>query len=213
MFTGLIEKTGKIISFEKTSTYAKITVSSTGFLGSVKLGDSIAVNGVCLTVTKMGTDTFSADVSRGTIEVSTLNDLKVNSFVNLEKALTLEKPLGGHMVQGHVDGVGEVTNIIDLEKGMKEIYFSASQDVMDLLVKKGSIAVNGVSLTVKDLTDKTFSVGLIPLTLTETTLGELKKGTQVNLETDIIGKYVYKFVNKEKKEKITEDYLREKGLI
>jgi riboflavin synthase len=164
-----------------------------------KRGDSVAVNGVCLTVTqinrKRGRSVLSFDLSLETLQKTTLKHLKAKTTVNLEPALKLSDALGGHIVQGHVDGVGKITKIVN-QKDMKVISFQAAADIMATVVEKGSVTVDGVSLTAIHVTKNGFSVALIPYTLQHTNLMTLKKGDHVNLEADIIGKYIQKFLKK-----------------
>ncbi|GAA0747004.1 riboflavin synthase [Clostridium oceanicum] len=218
MFTGIVEEIGKILSIKNGSDFLDIEIEGDKVLDSISLGDSIAVNGVCLTVTKFDKKNFTVDVMAETMRKSNLKFLKKNSLVNLERALTLNKPLGGHMVSGHIDGVGK---IIDVKKeGIATIiYISSSKDILSYIVKKGSVALNGVSLTVVDVTEKYFSVSLIPHTKKETTLIYNKKGDEINIECDVIGKYIFKFLNsKENKDKkiktnIDENFLNRYGFL
>ena len=218
MFTGIVEEIGKILSIKNGADFLDIEIEGDKVLDSIFLGDSIAVNGVCLTVTKFDKKNFTVDVMAETMRKSNLKFLKKNSLVNLERALTLNKPLGGHMVSGHIDGVGK---IIDVKKeGIATIiYISSSKDILSYIVKKGSVALNGVSLTVVDVTEKYFSVSLIPHTKKETTLIYNKKGDEINIECDVIGKYIFKFLNsKENKEKeiktnIDENFLNRYGFL
>ena len=218
MFTGIVEEIGKILGIKNGADFWDIEIEGDKVLDSIFLGDSIAVNGVCLTVTKFDKKNFTVDVMAETMRKSNLKFLKKNSLVNLERALTLNKPLGGHMVSGHIDGVGK---IIDVKKeGIATIiYISSSKDILSYIVKKGSVALNGVSLTVVDVTEKYFSVSLIPHTKKETTLIYNKKGDEINIECDVIGKYIFKFLNsKENKEKeiktnIDENFLNRYGFL
>lgn len=218
MFTGIVEEIGKILSIKNGSDFLDIEIEGDKVLDSISLGDSIAVNGVCLTVTKFDKKNFTVDVMAETMRKSNLKFLKKNSLVNLERALTLNKPLGGHMVSGHIDGVGK---IIDVKKeGIATIiYISSSKDILSYIVKKGSVALNGVSLTVVDVTEKYFFVSLIPHTKKETTLIYNKKGDEINIECDVIGKYIFKFLNsKENKDKeiktnIDENFLNRYGFL
>ena len=203
MFTGIIEEIGIIQGFTKNSNGASITVGCNSVLEDTKIGDSIAINGCCQTVTKMTADSFSADVSRETLRVSTLGDFKTGSRVNLERALTPSTRIGGHIVQGHVDCRG---------KYLGDMTFEIPDTEAKYAVYKGSIAVNGVSLTIAETKGNIFKVAIIPHTLENTTLKDLKYGEYVNIETDILGRYVEKFLSM-KNNNITVDFLKENGFI
>lgn len=203
MFTGIIEETGVIKGFTENSNGALITVGCSGVLEDTKIGDSIAINGCCQTVTKMTADSFSADVSRETLRISTLGDFKTGCRVNLERALTPSTRIGGHIVQGHVDCRG---------KYLGEMTFEIPDTEAKYLVYKGSIAVNGVSLTIAEVKGNIFKVAIIPHTLENTTLKDLKYGEYVNIETDILGRYVEKFLSRQNNN-ITTDFLKENGFI
>lgn len=194
---------------------ARIEISAQKVLEGTKIGDSIAVNGVCLTVVKMGMESFTADVMAETLNKTNLGYLKPGEAVNLERALRLGDRLGGHLVSGHVDGVG---SILKLEK--KEIstvvFIKAPGEVMRYVIKKGSIAVDGTSLTVVDAGSNYFSVSLIPHTWHQTVLGRKRPGDLVNLECDIIGKYVDKLLNEGRNtqsSKIDVGFLAEHGFL
>lgn len=194
MFSGIIEKTGRI----QFHSHSKLGVQTGRF--RVKKGDSVAVNGVCLTVTqltKLKGDKMALhfDLSEETLQKTTLRNLPLGAPLNLETALKASDFLGGHIVQGHVDGMGRVQKIIS-SPNMTTIWFKAPKDIMRYLVSKGSVTVDGVSLTVVSLTAASFSVALIPYTLRHTNLGGLRVGESVNVEADIIGKYVAKYLNK-----------------
>ena len=193
MFSGLIQEMGRI------SRRAGSVIGVTRSGRRLRKGDSVAVNGVCLTVVASKgagrTHELVFDVSPETFEKTTLRRLKLGSPVNLETALTMNDALGGHLVQGHVDGVGRVARI-EKQGAMKTIWFEAPADIMRYVVSKGSIAVDGVSLTSAVLRGNRFATALIPFTLTHTNLGRLKVGDEVNLEADIIGKYVSKYARK-----------------
>jgi riboflavin synthase len=209
-----VEEIGKIKNISMGSRSAEITIEAKRILDDVKLGDSISTNGVCLTVTSFDKTTFTVDVMPETMKVTNLGELRIGSRVNLERALRLGDRLGGHIVSGHIDGTGE------LESFRKDdiatlVTISAAPEIMKYIIKKGSIAIDGTSLTVYDLDRRSFSVSIIPHTKDETTLLDKKPGDIVNLECDLVGKYIESFSNFNKKEKsqITEDYLREKGFL
>ncbi len=193
MFTGIIAEIGRVREITILGKGARITVSSSRIWREMAIGESVAVNGVCLTVVEKGGEAFKADISEESLERSTLGSLKRGIEVNMERALTLDSRLGGHIVQGHVDGVGRVVAVA--ESGEGRVYsFSAPPDVAVYLVNKGSIAVDGISLTVSALGEGGFSVAVIPHTVRETNLKGIKAGDAVNLEVDIIAKYVRRYL-------------------
>lgn len=183
MFTGLVEVTGKVARTE--DGFIEIETDVSG----LSVGDSIAINGVCLTVAALGRTSFSADVSEETLSRTNLADLQSGDVVNLESPLRAGDPLGGHIVQGHVDGTGVVEQVDELA-GSVEVTFSAAPNLMKYMVVKGSVAVDGVSLTVTRLSDDRFAVALIPHTLQSTNLAHRSKGDRVNIEVDVLAKYV-----------------------
>ena len=193
MFTGLIEEMGKIQSVIKSAKSAQITLRASKVLEDVKLGDSISTNGVCLTVTEYGTGFFTVDVMAETMRKSNLKNLTPGELVNLERALRLGDRLGGHMVSGHIDGVGSITSF-ENEDNAVWIGIKASEELLKYIVEKGSIAIDGVSLTVAYVDNNMFKVSIIPHTKTATTLLHKKVGDEVNLECDIVGKYIEKLV-------------------
>lgn len=192
MFTGIVEDTGVIKSVDKKDRESTFTISVGKMsLGEAALGDSIAVNGACLTVTALDGSEFTVDASRETLSRTTLGTLAPGSRVNLERALRSGDRLGGHIVNGHVDGVGEVVS--KTKSGGSFIFrFSLPEGLAKYVVEKGSIAVDGVSLTVNSAEGNEFTVNIIPFTLAETTFGGLGPGSRVNIECDIIAKYVEK---------------------
>ncbi len=213
MFTGLIEKTSKVKKIEINDLGAKIYFEA-DFFNSVKIGDSICVNGCCLTVTKIENNLLSADIMKETLNISNLKNLKSGDIINLERAMKLSDRLDGHLVSGHVDCIGVIQNIT-LDGFSKRVRIKADTS---LIIKKGSIALNGVSLTVSDVQKDNFEVSLIPETINNTNLKNIKIGDIVNIEYDLIGKYVQKFLNLENgienkgnKGKITLEFLKENG--
>ena len=215
MFTGIIEELGTVIKLDQQGVSARITIEAGKVLENTKLGDSIAVNGVCLTVTDLGKSTFCADVMAETLRRSSLGVLKKGSKVNLERAMAADGRFGGHIVSGHIDGTGEIAKISP--EGTAVWYtIEAPESILDGIVEKGSIAIDGISLTVAAVTEHDFSVSIIPHTGANTTLSLKKQGDIVNLENDVVGKYVQKFLSK-KKEKtesnITEDFLGKYGFL
>jgi riboflavin synthase len=189
MFTGLVEEQGSVVGIESLGDSVRLTLRGPVVTSDASHGDSIAVNGCCLTVTDLDGDAFTADVMEESLRRTSLSDLSVGSPVNLERAVAAGARLGGHIVQGHVDGVGSL-----LERTPSEhwdvLRFSLPAELARYVVEKGSITVSGVSLTVVEVTDDTFSVSLIPTTLADTVLGTLVPGDRVNLEVDIVAKYV-----------------------
>lgn len=218
MFTGLVEELGKIISIEKTSTGANITVSCNKVLTNVKLGDSIATNGVCLTVVETTSSSFTANVMNESLRVSGLNELKIGSLVNLEKSLTLQSYLGGHLVTGDVDCTGKITDICS-DGFAKKYTVEIPKEFMKYVVYKGRVTLDGASLTVASLTDTTFTVSLIPHTQKSITLGFKNIGQNINVETDLIGKHLEKLLlsreqNDEKpKSNLSKNFLAENGFF
>ena len=195
-----------------------MTVGATTIMDDLKLGDSVATNGVCLTVTALGKDFFQADVMHETMNRSSLGSLKPGSHVNLERAMPANGRFGGHMVSGHIDGTGK---IVAVEKDDNAVWYtiSADQQILRYIIEKGSIAIDGISLTVAKVTEHDFSVSIIPHTLKETILAEKKIGDIVNLENDMVGKYIEKFMTcvseneKPQKGKIDMAFLAGNGFI
>ena len=193
MFTGLIKDVGKIQSTEPRQGGVRLGISTQLDLGSVRIGDSISVDGVCLTVVSLAGKTFTVEVSPETLQKTTLTEARQGQRVNLETALRMSDLLGGHLVAGHVDGTGEILEVIS-EGNAWRYRFRVPPEISRYLVGKGSIAVDGISLTVAECRDEEFTISLIPHTAKATTLGEKKVGDRVNLENDMIAKYVEKFV-------------------
>ena len=189
MFTGLIEDLGTLQELRTAGAAASVTVQTALPMNELQLGESIAVNGVCLTLTGFGAGRFSADVSPETLQRTTLGALARGARVNLERALRLSDRLGGHLVTGHVDGLGRVTERVRQGNAWR-LGFQLEPALARQLVGKGSVAVDGISLTVNEAGDDRFTVMIIPHTLERTTLAGLQSGAQVNIETDLIGKYV-----------------------
>lgn len=220
MFTGIIEETGIIKSIVKGNKSAVITIAADKVLENTKIGDSIAVNGVCLTVTSMSTNIFTADVMAETLRRSSLGSLIKGSKVNLERAMAADGRFGGHIVSGHIDGIGVIRSLAK-EDNAVWVEIETPSKILKYIVEKGSIAIDGISLTVAKLTDDSFSVSVIPHTGEETTLLSKKTGDNVNLENDIVGKYVERLIGFKEDEnksmadgsngKITMDFLVENG--
>lgn len=193
MFTGIIEEVGTVMSVKSSANAMKLTIRAPKVTQDINMGDSIAVNGICLTACGLGRESFTVDVMGETLSRTSLKVLKCGSHVNLERALTLNGRLGGHIVSGHIDGTGTVTAIKN-DDIARLITISAPQAVMDLIVEKGSVAVDGISLTVASVSSGDFTVSVIPHTMDNTILTEKTPGDTVNLENDCIGKYVRKLM-------------------
>lgn len=211
MFTGIVEEIGTVKKISR-GQKAYLEIQADKIFSDIHIGDSIAVNGVCLTVTDFSGKIFTADVMNETFNRSSLGSLKNGSHVNLERAMSANGRFGGHIVSGHIDGTGDIINIT---KDDNAVWYkiSADENIMKYTVEKGSIAVDGISLTVARVEKNNFSVSIIPHTREQTILYEKKSGDYVNLENDIIGKYVEKFLNFSKPEKsgITMKFLTENG--
>jgi riboflavin synthase len=190
VFTGLVADLGEIAGVERSGDGVVLTVR-TKLVSEIKLGDSVATNGVCLTAVSVGDGVFSTEVMNETLALSSLAEIVTGSPVNLELAMRPTDRLGGHIVQGHVDGVGTVTAVLD-DGFARRVTVQAPTSVLRYVVHKGSITVDGVSLTVAEITDESFTVSLIPETLERTNLGVAGPGSTVNLEVDIVAKYVEK---------------------
>ena len=213
MFTGIIEEIGKVKSFKKDSNGATIEVECSIVLEDTKLGDSIAINGVCQTVIDITSNSFKARVSDETLKVTTFESLKTNDIVNLERALTLNSRLGGHIVSGHVDCRGKYIKLEQLTD-FYNLEFEIPQEQTKYIVHKGSITINGISLTVAQINDNKFRVAIIPHTYKNTNLKVLNIGDEVNIETDILGKYVEKMLSvKDNNSKISMTFLQENGFV
>lgn len=215
MFTGIIEEVGTIRSIKKGAKSAIITVEASKVLEDVHLGDSICTNGVCLTVTSFDKNTYSVDVMHETLRRTNLGDLKSGSRVNLERAMAADGRFGGHIVAGHIDGTGVITSMTRDDNAIW-IVISTEKSILKYIVNKGSITIDGISLTVAAVDSSSFSVSVIPHTGDNTTLLSKKPGDTVNLETDMIGKYVEKLLHFQAEEEsqgsgITMEFLAEHG--
>jgi riboflavin synthase len=210
MFTGIIEEMGTVKALRKNAGAARLVLSAAKVLEGTVLGDSICVNGVCLTVVDLGPNDFSADVAVETLKVTNLGGLVTGGRVNLERALQLSARIGGHLVSGHVDAVGRIREKREEGNGWR-IFFDAPETVLRYVIKKGSIAIDGVSLTVADMEGAGFSIAMIPHTAKLTTLGYKSAGDSVNLESDIIGKYVERLLPGRPEGGVSLDLLRKNG--
>lgn len=216
MFTGIIEEVGKIKSISNSGDSSKLSIYASKVLENTNIGDSIATNGVCLTVTAIHNDYFEADAMHETLLRSNLGELKTLDKVNLERALLLDERLGGHIVSGHIDGTGVIKDIS--KDGISIILtIEAPSNILKFIIEKGSIAIDGVSLTVIYVDDNVFKVGIIPHTGVNTILLDKVISDKVNLENDLIGKYVEKLLNfnneKESNSNINKDFLRINGFM
>lgn len=216
MFTGIIEETGRILASEKRGDGARMKIGAKTVIQNTVDGDSIAINGVCLTVINTSSDSFSADVSGETLNRSTLGNLKVSSIVNLERAVTPSTRLGGHIVQGHVDARGKFLQAAR-SGDFWTVRVAYPAEIGQYLVYKGSVSVEGISLTIAELTDDYFEIAVIPKTWELTNLSALQNGDPVNLEVDVIAKYVERIMlydkGAEKTEAITKEKLNKLGFV
>ena len=207
MFTGLIEEVGKLKNIQSKVGGLEITVEAEKVLEDSKVGDSIAINGICLTITEIGENQFKFDVSQETINRSNIKYLKIGDYLNLERALRLSDRLGGHIVQGHVDTTGRIHSIIP--KGEHtEFQISFPEEFRKLVIPKGSIAIDGISLTINEIKGNIISLNIIPHTIQSTNLQFRKQNDIVNIEFDILGKYVLNILESEKKEEKLENLLK-----
>ena len=217
IFTGIIEELGVVKSIAINGTSGCITIKAQKVLEGTKLGDSIAVNGTCLTVTSINSDGFSADVMAETVRRTSLSQVGKGDMVNLERAMVLNGRFGGHIVSGHIDGTGTITKYTKEENAIW-VTIKAPEEILDLIVKKGSICIDGISLTVATVSDRDFQVSIIPHTAKETTLIYKKVGSLVNLENDIVGKYIKKLMENKQEEQakkasgLTMEMLEEYGI-
>lgn len=207
MFTGIIQALGQVAQLDKQGQDARLTLNTGKLdLGDVQLGDSIAVNGVCLTVIAFDSQSFSADVSAETLSRTSLGNLQPSSVVNLEKALRLADRLGGHLVSGHVDGLGELVEIKTVGQSQR-LRIQAPENLAYYIAEKGSVCIDGISLTVNKVDNRVFELNIVPHTLKETTLSQIKTGQWLNLEVDVIARYVERLLQNPqlKSEKTTID--------
>ncbi len=209
MFTGIIEEVGKIKNIQGGTNY-KLTIAASKILEDIHLGDSIAVNGICLTTISWDNGSFTVDVMRETLERTSLHKLRAGSFVNLERALAANGRFGGHIVSGHIDGTGEIINI---RRDANAVWYKikTSEKIMEFIIEKGSIAIDGISLTVAKVDRSAFYVSVIPHTLENTILLSKKSGDIVNLENDIVSKYIKSFTDKNSNSPLCESFLKSNG--
>lgn len=219
MFTGIIAAVGKITAIKNNEKDMTITVDAGSLdMHDVKLGDSIANNGVCLTVTRLSENGFDADLSHETIKLSGFSNIQAGFMINLEKAMQMNDRFGGHIVSGHVDGVGEITSISPLGNAL-EYWIKAPDDLAKYIAKKGSITVDGISLTTNDVDGASFKLTIIPHTISQTTMQQYAVGSRVNLEVDVISRYLERLVLGEhaaetnKKQQSTMELLAKSGFM
>ena len=217
MFTGIVEEMGAVASIEPTLAGTRLTVLASTVLGDLKVGDSISVSGTCLTVVAKNEQSFAVEVSPETLSITTLGRLTGGAPVNLERAMKLNERIGGHLVAGHVDAVGRIRS--RRQEGNAAVFvIEAPHEVLRYCVHKGSVTVDGISLTINDVTDHSFSVAIIPHTAAVTTLGLKQVEDEVNLESDLIGKFVERLLQQRSASSkpapvIDKDYLRKHGLL
>lgn len=219
MFTGIIEEIGTVKGIQRDEKSCILSIQAKSIMDDVRVGDSIATNGVCLTATTVSPNGFTADVMAETLRRSSLGDLKPGSHVNLERAMQMNGRFGGHIVSGHIDGTGKIA-AMDKEDNAVWVKIACDDNLLKYIIEKGSIAMDGISLTVAKVTACDFSVSIIPHTKDETTLLSKKIGDRVNLENDMVGKYIEHFMHfgdapakKEKKSGLSMDTLMENGFM
>ncbi|MBY0246838.1 MAG: riboflavin synthase [Nitrospiraceae bacterium] len=217
MFTGIVEEIGAITTLDKTLAGTRVTILASTVMGDLKIGDSVSVNGTCLTVVSRSERDFSVEMSPETLSVTTLGSMAVGTPVNLERAMKLNERIGGHLVAGHVDGVGVIRSRRQ-EGNMIIFVIEAAPAILRYCVGKGSITVDGISLTINEVGDHSFSIAIIPHTAKVTTLGLKQVNDSVNLESDLIGKYVERLLQDRSQVPkaspiIDKDYLQKRGLI
>lgn len=217
MFTGIVEEMGAVISLDKTLAGTRMTILASTVMGDLKIGDSVSVNGICLTVVSKSERDFAVEVSPETLSVTTLGQVTAGAPVNLERPMKLNERIGGHLVAGHVDGVGTIRS---RHQEGNAIFFTieAPSEILRYCVTKGSITIDGVSLTINEVADHSFSIAIIPHTAKVTTLGLKQINDTVNLESDLIGKYVERLLQErshlpKSTTVIDKDYLAKRGLI
>ena len=211
MFTGIVEEVGEVLTMDRGSKSIKLTIKCKDVLEGTKIGDSISVNGVCLTVVKIDNDYFVADVMPETMNRTAFSTLKVKEKVNLERAMMLNGRFGGHIVSGHIDGTGTIVNQKRNDNAIV-ITIKTTYNITNYIVVKGSVALDGISLTVTDVKNELFEVSIIPHTIEKTSLKDKNIGDKINIECDIVGKYIEKFTSG-KSQGITYDFLAQNGFV
>jgi riboflavin synthase len=212
MFTGIIEDVGSIGSVGRTTGKWEFSVNTRIDPSGIREGDSICVDGVCLTATKVRAGSFSADASLETLSVSTLVEKKAADRVNLERAMSADGRFGGHIVTGHVDAIGTIVDIGKAGDSLR-LKVEVPREISNYIIRKGSVTIDGISLTVNEQQDNIFAVNIIPFTVSHTTLGEKRQRDKVNIETDLIGKYVERFLRRTERRGMDLDFLYEHGYI
>jgi riboflavin synthase len=212
MFTGIIEELGLVKGFDKGREPSLLSIKASKVVRGLKTGDSVSVNGTCLTVVDIDGEVFSVEAVRQTLELTTIGQLKTGDMVNLESALAAGSRIGGHFVTGHIDCTGEISSRTE-KKAEISFKIKAGKEIMKGIVNKGSVAVDGISLTVGDVGKDYFIVYVIPHTAKMTTLGSRKAGDKINIETDILGKYIERCIIPDEASGITMEFLREKGFV
>ncbi|PEA56224.1 riboflavin synthase [Bacillus pseudomycoides] len=214
MFTGIVEELGTIANMQQTGEAMKLTISAATILADVNLGDSIAVNGICLTVTSFTPTSFSVDVMPETMRATSLQSLSRGWAVNLERAMSANGRFGGHFVTGHIDGTG---TIIDKKRSYNAVYYKIQlpNKLLRYCLQKGSVAIDGTSLTIFGIDESSITISLIPHTLSQSVIGTKTTGDIVNIECDMIGKYIERFITQptSKKSSITENFLQDNGFL
>lgn len=214
MFTGIVEELGTVSNIRQSGEAMKLTIAANTILSDVKLGDSIAVNGICLTVTSFTASSFTVDAMPETVRATSLRMLGTSSKVNLERAMAANGRFGGHFVTGHIDGIGTILN---KKQYYNAIYYKIGipDDLLRYCLQKGSIAVDGTSLTIFDIDESSITISLIPHTVSESIIGKKAAGDIVNIECDMIGKYIERFISKPTKRStsVTESFLQENGFL
>ncbi len=204
MFTGIIEELGTISHIDKTDTGKQFIINANKIMDDLKLGDSVCVNGVCLTITNYDKNSFTLDLVEETLNKSNLGEIEIGSFVNLERAITLSTRLGGHILQGHVETVGIIMEKFSMSGDGATLILSIDSKFLRYCIPKGSISLDGVSLTIASVSENAIKIALIPHTLKMTTLGLKDVGDSLNIETDIIGKYIERFMSFDDDENVEE---------
>lgn len=216
LFTGIIQEIGKVRNIIKGSKSIRLAIEAPKLAPKIAIGDSICTNGVCLTVSKKEDNIFWADATPETVKRTNLYDLKQGNYVNLEPSLKLQDLIGGHLVSGHVDGIGIISKIF-YEENAQYLIINVEPKILFYMVEKGSVAVDGISLTIANIDERSFTVSIIPHSLQNTTLKYKTIGSKVNIECDMIGRYVSKFIDNMKKNTknniIDEDFLKNNGFI
>lgn len=214
MFTGIVEELGTIANMQQTGEAMKLTISAQTILADVNLGDSIAVNGICLTVTSFSPHSFTVDVMPETMRTTSLQSLSRGWTVNLERAMSANGRFGGHFVTGHIDGIG---TIIDKKRSYNAVYYKIQlpNELLRYCLQKGSVAIDGTSLTIFGIDESSITISLIPHTLSQSVIGTKTAGDIVNIECDMIGKYIERFITQptSKKSSITENFLQDNGFL